>query len=367
MRVEVHTDPSAFDALRDEWAALLPRSAVDTLFLRPEWMATWWKVFGREGALRLMTVRDGDGSLLGVAPLFLAPVDADPRQPVPDLSYERPVPRPEATPHNTLLFVGGTEVSDYLDFVVDGAHAREVYRAIFDAVLREEGWEWIDLHCLPASSPTAAAFGELAREAGFGVQVVQEDVCPYIPLPRTWPEYLAVLGRKERHELRRKMARAARTTEVGVLEVGDTAALDGHLAAFVALHEASTPDKADFMRDPRMRRFFDLVARMALENGWLDLSFLTLDGKLAASIFCFRYAESVLVYNSGFDPRTWQSLSPGIVLFGLRIRKAIEEGRREFDFMQGNERYKYDLGGRDRPIYRLFVRRHGLSGAASVV
>ncbi|MCL6432552.1 MAG: GNAT family N-acetyltransferase [Anaerolineae bacterium] len=357
MHVEVHTDPSAFDALRDEWAALLPRSAVDTLFLRPEWLGTWWKVFGREGALRLMAVRDEGGNLLGVAPLFLASVEADARQPVPDLSYERPVPRPEATPHSTLLFVGGTEVSDYLDLVVDRAHAPEVHRAIFEAVLREEGWEWIDLHCLPASSPTVAAFRDLAREAGFEVQVVQEDVCPYIALPPTWSEYLALLGRKERHELRRKMARAARTAEVEVFEVTDGDALDRHLTAFIALHEASTPDKADFMRDPRMRRFFGLVASMALENGWLDLSFLTLDGKPAASIFCFRYAEVVLVYNSGFDPRTWQTLSPGIVLFGHRIRKAIEEGRREFDFMQGNERYKYDLGGRDRPIYRLFIRR----------
>ncbi|MDI7277938.1 MAG: GNAT family N-acetyltransferase [Anaerolineae bacterium] len=357
MRVELHRDPAAFDTLCEEWDALLARSAFDTLFLRPAWLGTWWQVFGREGALRIVTVRDGRGNLVGVAPLFLAPLMADARQPVPDLSYERPVPQPSATPHETLLFVGGTEVTDYLDFIVERTQAPEVYKALFAAVLEEGGWEWTDLHCLPDFSPTVATFGALARAAGLEVQVAQEDVCPFVTLPRTWPEYLAMLGGKERHELRRKMARAARTTRVEVLEAGDPAALEDHLQAFIALHEASTPDKADFMRDPRMRRFFDLVARMALENGWLDLSFLALDGRLAASIFCFRYGDAVLVYNSGFEPRAWQTLSPGIVLFGHRIRKAIEEGRREFDFMQGNERYKYDLGGRDRPIYRLFIRR----------
>ncbi|MGQ9681468.1 MAG: GNAT family N-acetyltransferase [Anaerolineae bacterium] len=358
MQVDLHTDPSIFDRLHSEWDDLLARAPFDTLFLRPAWLKAWWQVFGPDGALRLLTVRADDGRLLGVAPFFLADCLGDATEAVPNLSYERPVPTPAMSLHPTLLFVGGTEVSDYLDVVVDRQHAAAVCDAVWEAMVQQvRGWEWLDLHCLPPGSAMLQVLPEAARRSGLQVSVVQEDVCPTVELPDTWDAYLALLDKKDRHELRRKMRRAQETGEMRVLEARDPDTLDDLLAHFMALHQASTPDKADFMRDPRMKAFFATAARTALQNGWLDLSFLELGGRLAATFFCFRYNSSVLVYNSGFDPQAWPSLAPGVVLLGHRIRQAIEAGCRELDFLQGNERYKYDLGALDRPIYRIFARQ----------
>lgn len=358
MRVDLFTDPQAFHTLRAEWEDLLARSFCDALFMRPEWAAAWWQVFGPEGGLRLLAVRDGDGRLVGLAPLFLADVAADASQPLPELSFERPRPLPAATLHPTLLLVGGTEVSDYTDLVVDREQAPAAYAAIL-AALRERvtGWEWIDLHNLPETSPTAERMRGLAAGCGLRAEAGQEEVCPYIALPATWEEYLATLGKKERHELRRKMRNVEQAGDVRLVEVSGLAGLDEHMETFMALHEASTPDKAGFMQDPRMRRFFHLVARMAMENGWLDLSFLAIDGRLAAGLLCFRYGGAMLVYNSGCEPQAWPGLSPGIALLGYCIRRAIAAGLREFDFLQGSEPYKYDLGGRDRAVQRLLIRR----------
>lgn len=357
MQAELYTDPAAFGRLRQEWDDLLPRSHFDTLFLRSSWLEAWWQVFGPSGALRLLTVRDG-GRLVGIASFFVAEVLGDPAQPVPELSFERPVPRPGMVPQTTLLFVGGTEVSDYLDVIADRGCADRVYECIWQTLERElSGWAWLDLHCLPQGSPTLAAFTALARRAGLQVSVTQEDVCPTVVLPATWEGYLQLLSKKDRHELRRKMRRAEESGRMQIVQVQDEATLDAHLARFIALHAASTPDKAEFMRDPRMPRFFNAIAHRALENGWLDLTFLTLDDVPVATFFCFRYGEAFLVYNSGLDPHAWPKVAPGVVLLGERIRHAIESGCRVFDFLQGNERYKYDLGAQDRPIYRLFVRR----------
>lgn len=356
MQVQLYTTPQAFDTLRAEWEDLLARSPFDTLFLRPEWLAAWWQVFGPPGALRLVAVRDDGGRLVGLAPLFLAEVRADSSLPLPALSFERPLPGSEAPAHAALLLVGGTEVSDYLDFIVDPAQAPAVYEAI-GATLDAEvpGWEWLDLHNLPEGSPTPERLGALARARGLEVELGREDVCPYIALPESWEAYLATLSKKQRHELRRKMRNVEQAGRVCLLEAGDR--LDEQLETFMALHEASTPDKADFMRDPRMRRFFRLVAQTAAEGGWLDLSFLALDGEMAAALLCFRYRGAMLVYNSGCEPRAWPRLSPGIVLLGHRIRQAIEAGLREVDFLQGDERYKYDFGARDRVVQRLLIRR----------
>jgi len=83
------------------------------------------------------------------------------------------------------------------------------------------------------------------------------------------------------------------------------------------------------------------------------LTFLTVNGKPAATYLNFDYDNRILVYNSGLVPQTYAHLSPGIVLLAFNIQRAIDLGRREFDFLRGNEEYKYRMGGIDRPVMML--------------
>jgi CelD/BcsL family acetyltransferase involved in cellulose biosynthesis len=62
------------------------------------------------------------------------------------------------------------------------------------------------------------------------------------------------------------------------------------------------------------------------------------------------------VYNSGLNP-AYLSLSPGWVLLSHLIQWAIENDRKEFDFLRGDEKYKYRFGGVDRYIARLTISR----------
>ena len=69
-------------------------------------------------------------------------------------------------------------------------------------------------------------------------------------------------------------------------------------------------------------------------------------------MYQIRFAGSIHLYNSGYHP-DHAALAPGLVLLGFCLKKACLDGVREFDFLRGTERYKYDLGGVDRPVYRL--------------
>jgi CelD/BcsL family acetyltransferase involved in cellulose biosynthesis len=60
-----------------------------------------------------------------------------------------------------------------------------------------------------------------------------------------------------------------------------------------------------------------------------------------------------------------RSSAPGIVLFAERIRTAIARGFTAFDFMRGNESYKYRFGATDQPLYQLACP-HCLPGAGVV-
>ena len=49
----------------------------------------------------------------------------------------------------------------------------------------------------------------------------------------------------------------------------------------------------------------------------------------------------------------------GLLLHSLCLRDALERGYRYFDFLRGNEPYKYRLGGADHQLYRITLSRNG--------
>ena len=61
---------------------------------------------------------------------------------------------------------------------------------------------------------------------------------------------------------------------------------------FVALQQASREDKAEFMT-PEMRRFFNAMAQRMMDKGWLQLSFLTINGEKAAVAARLRVQEAL--------------------------------------------------------------------------
>jgi CelD/BcsL family acetyltransferase involved in cellulose biosynthesis len=118
---------------------------------------------------------------------------------------------------------------------------------------------------------------------------------------------------------------------------------------------AKEPEKAKFLTEA-MRRQMQLSCRAAFVNGWLQLAFLEVDGQKAAGYLNFDYLNRIWVYNSGIDQR-FLELSPGWVLLGYLLQWANENKRLEFDFMRGNEEYKYRFGAVDSFVVRAKVTR----------
>jgi CelD/BcsL family acetyltransferase involved in cellulose biosynthesis len=346
LELTLYRDEAIFDILRAEWNALLRRSQSDTIFLTWEWQATWWHYLGAlRGDLYVLAARR-DGRLIGILPLYLT---QDPGG-------------------KTLQVVGCIEVSDYLDLIVESGQEQDVYAAFLTWLAGPEApdWDLLDLCNQPAVSPAHVLLPEMARARGWLVDVLEEDVCPVITLPvipseagpdAGWEAYLATLDKKQRHEIRRKLRRMDREApgwRVRLVEGGSE--LPAAMDTFITLHRLSSPAKDTFMTE-QMQAFFRAMAQVLAERGWLQLSFLEIAGQPVASYLCFDYANEILVYNSGYDPQASSQLSPGWVLLAEIIRYAIARGRARFDFLQGNEEYKYRFGGVDTQVYRTLIRR----------
>ncbi len=325
MRLESHEDKAVFSLLREEWNRLLEESACNTLFLTWEWQRVWWEYLG-EGPLTLLTLRQGE-RLVGLAPFYL-------------------------TEGRDLRLVGGMEVSDYLDIIALRGQEREIWGAILDHLREEYPGRRLDLHNLPATSPTLELLPSLAVERGLAVEAEVEGVCPLMTLPESWEGYLQRLDRKERHELRRKVRRAQMEARVEWHTVDDGAVLSQEMEIFLELHRKSSPEKRRFMAPP-MRRFFLAMAEAIFRAGWLRLGFVIINGEKVASLLCFDYGDSILLYNSGYDPERYSALSPGLLATAYAIEEAIREAKKVFDFLRGDEDYKYRFGARDTKIYHL--------------
>jgi CelD/BcsL family acetyltransferase involved in cellulose biosynthesis len=335
MKIETYSDPEGFAALAAEWNPLLAQAYAHPLFMTLEWQRTWWEYLGK-GDLLVVAMREDDGELVGLAPLYRT-------------GEER---------IDTLELVGCVEVSDYLDIIAVAGRERQVYEALMDYLdgPGAPAWDAIQLCNLPESSPTPALLGEIARGREHQVMTYCEDVCPIITLLASWDEYLETLDKKQRHEIRRKLRRAESSAVVSWHIVDKADDLEAAVATFIDLHEKSSMEKQQFW-DARMRAFFKAIARIFLDRGWLQLSFLTIDGYQIAALLCFDYDNVIFVYNSGYDPARYAYLSPGIVLMSYCLQHAIALGRREFDFLQGDEEYKFRFGAVSTNVYRLCIAR----------
>jgi CelD/BcsL family acetyltransferase involved in cellulose biosynthesis len=257
--------------------------------------------------------------------------------------------------------VGCRDVSDYLDLVVEEGQENRVYAALLDYLTEEApDWDLLDLCNIPQASSTLVGLRDLARERGLQTLVEVEDVCPIIDLPADWEEYLMMLDKKQRHEVRRKLRRAEGGADTRFVIVGEEHDLQAEMETFVDLHQKSAPEKDAFM-DPQMQGFFFDVAESLQRQGWLQLALIEMDGQKAAALLNFDYENEILVYNSGYDPTQFRHLSPGIVVTSRCIEHAIELGRAKFDFLRGDEVYKYRFGARDTEIHRLLIGKPGVS------
>ncbi len=359
-------DPAAWDAL----AAASPWA---TPFSSWAFHRAWWDGYGANAHEETLVLVPADG-----------PDDADPVAIIPLMHRHEVEPRDlelhtairhgeglELTPvpaDAKALFFGASYHADYATILgapermAAAAEAFAEYCAAGGDPEHPQPWDAVDLRRLRTGDPALAAlseaFGRREMEQGWTLNVEPEEVCPVAALPEgaSMDEFLGTLGKKERHEIRRKVRRAEAAGEVRLEPSADLLA---DLPEFIDLHQRRWGDDGlfpDTEGGAQSRRFFERLFELAGGDGPLRLAFLTVGGRRVAACVSFDTGDACLYYNAGVDPDA-RELSPGVVMVERLVERAVERGARRIDFLRGNEPYKYEWGAADSPIWRLLVRR----------
>ncbi len=322
---------------KNEWNALMAKGVSHVPFLRYEYLQTWWSTRGggewpQDSTLAIILAHENE-SLMGIAPCFIA----------------------ERSGRKTLLLLGSVEICDYLDLLVKPQHSGAFTKGLIEYIRSElavkYGVQRVEFDNIPENSPTIKALKNAATECGLDASVTPLSQSPYISLNGDYEEYLASLDKKQRHEMRRKMRRLLELPQGSEWYIAsDPDKIESEIEEFLRLMSFDE-EKKRFLT-PAMKEQMRLSMLDAFTHKSLQLAFLTIGGQKAAAYLNFDYNNRIWVYNSGIDPQFFEH-SPGWVLLIHLLKWAIENGRFEFDFMRGNEDYKYKFGAIDRRVMQF--------------
>jgi CelD/BcsL family acetyltransferase involved in cellulose biosynthesis len=334
MKLQTIETIEEFVAQHDQWNALLESSTSNCVFLTHEWLSTWWKHLA-EGRLRILTARDR-GNLIGILPVAERPSQVT-----------RMMPR-------ILQFLGSGGIgSDYLDLIAVKGREDEV-AAAFAEHLHSRGL-MLQLSQLRGETALASMLANHLEQRAWTVAKKKLNVCPYIDLRgHTWASYLTTLGPNIRKNINRYLRNLPNTFDMRVDCAQKPAEAGRALDVAIELHKKrwDITGTSEAFNSDSVISFHREFAQLAAQRGWLRILILWLDGTAAAALYGLRYGPTFYFYQSGFDP-LYSKHSVGVATMGLAIKTAIEEGASEYDFLHGNEEYKFHWAHEVRDLNRL--------------
>lgn len=342
MTVTIVREAEAFRSLRSEWNALLTNSESDTIFLRWEWLYTWWEVYGEENKLFIVTVRK-DANLIGVAPLFVTN---------------------HALFFRKFKFLGANLVcSDYLDFILLKNQEEAILQEIIHCIIgHHEEWDLLELTDLPAASRQLPLLSALLPDHRRTCQT-SYTLCPYIDLSTTWDSIFSSFSPLLQNSIKRKIKKLGQSPEPHFVQLKDLEDCRHHFNNFLRINQLRLTGKK--IRSPFLDQHFLAFHRKILTKlcplGMATLSFLKIGQQYIAGLYQLVYNQRHYYYQSGFDP-DWQQLSPGTLLLHFCIKEAHTQKMKEFDFLQGDEDYKKNWTPKQRINCKITIYNRSLRG-----
>lgn len=337
------SDERSFDGLEQEWPSLVGASRAPSVFLTWEWVRTWWTVFGEEKELFVITFRDDESRLCGIAPLYRTRRGFGPFG------------------VNELRFIGfGEDVKpDYLGLIARAGTEDQIAAALCRYLEDAAGeWDTVRLTDIVGDMPYLESVARYYEARGCRIGLETSATCRYVSLPHSYDDYLTTLGRNLRYNIARRTKTLLKGFDAELFVWEEPSTVAEGIDELARLHRkrwAGRRGSRSFSSD-RYLRFHRAVAREFLEKGWLRLYGLRIEGRIVAALYCYHYMGKVYYYQSGFDP-DWYRYSTGLVLCAFALRRAIEEGAQEFDFLRGDHSYKEAWSQSSRTTRTLYLAK----------
>lgn len=335
-RATIIDDLNDWELIRKHWNDLLEKSASNNVFLTWEWLYSWAEYFlNDQRKLFIVVVYEGE-AIVGIAPWYLRKITKG------------------ICSIRQIEFIGTPEAgSDYLDVPIKRGREKEVTRFLYDFLIEEAAtrWDLMRLDDIPSNSLFMLHLLNRIRENGKYVSISEASFCPVAELPGTEEEYFAGLSSKRGQRLRQDLRTLNKQIAVDhVTFSSDNPGLP--LKDFIVLYSEKSGRSGDDLHR-LLRKFVD---RRGAES--IQIDFLAAGDSYVGGLLHLRYQDTLYLYLMAIDKTFNPKVSIGNLLVGLSICNAIRSGITCYDFLKGDEEYKFhwsNYGRRSSSI--LFAQR----------
>lgn len=342
--IQVIDTTEGLEALQDDWDRLLGHAESASIFSSWEWQYHWWKHYGKHRALRVLVVRNDD-KVLGILPLYV--------QSITFLQF---------LPLSVLRLVGtgGDTSPDYIGPLLEPGIEQEACLALSEFILHKlSDWDVLNFTDMPGDLRLVKILTDMCDRNGLSYDSNPNTIIPIIRLPATWEEYLSSRHKDYRYEVRKTRRKISETHAVNfhVWESHDR--LDEVIDRLITLHQLrwqQNHKQSTAFASPEYIAFHRDVIKSCFNRDWIRLYCLTLDTRIVAIYYCYRFKNEVLHFQSGFDP-AFEDYAPGHVLMGYAVEHAIKEGNKVFDLLKGQHPYKKKWANDSRETCDLSIYR----------
>jgi len=319
MRLSLVRDFEAFAALKDDWNRLLSESANGTVFLRHEWLSSWWLSYAGRAELNVLVLRRGE-RLVAAAPLMTR------------------MDRMRGLPARKVSFIGDPEwmVGDFI--ISTGAQGAV---GMFMEHILGMSWDVAELRNFPEESANIGPFTEAMESKLLNYHRVEGASSPYVKVTMPWKDFYAGRSTRFKKQIRNKLNKINKAGSVTVKRYS-TPEEAGRILPVVfdiGLKGWKHTIKNAISSTPGNRAFYRRLSSEMSALGLLDIWTLEFNGETVAFEYHVRHGERTHALVADFDER-YRNLSPGSILDFNIMQHIFEKGTAEYDMGCGDSFYK---------------------------
>lgn len=343
MYIRVIDDLSEFAAVRDDWDAVYAADPEAQFFLSWQWLSDWLACHKTVWFVLAAKRHETDDQYAAFLPMRMR------------TKFD------EKLGFFNQLYFAGDGFSDYTGILTQPEFEAEVVPAFAEYVKRRLSWARFTMDNLMMSEQRRRLFlapfdkvrfahtdiGYLDKRHG-----VDNGLCLSIDLPGDWDRYLETLSANNRQKIRR-LLRKVEASEDYRMTLASPETFERDLRMLLHFWRIKWEPRKGERTESILGRNFAMLMRCARSGTLMLPVFWHGDRPVAALAILVDPAKKALLFFIAGRDETYGEMPAGYLLQAFSIRHAISRGFTTYDFLKGDEPYKYLFAPKARRLRAL--------------
>ena len=338
--IQIINDFNELAKIKAKWNSLVLSSLHPNPFLSWEWLETWFEKNTKKTKIFVIVVKKSS-EIFGILPTRLTPIKISPKSSIYSLTWPG---------------TGNDLSPDYIGPIVKTGNEIETYHLLFSYLAELKSKliflslkdTYIPDHCINSIKN--------ALSEKYSLKISESAVCPYFKLPISYNDFIQNLSKNRRKKIRRISKKIENGNNVKFEIFAGRSEIE---KGFKIIREVSKETKYKAFDNTGFYNFhLSLAQKMSAQNS-SRIYVLRFENQPIAYIYGFLFKNKFFDYQTGFDYR-FRDFSPGHYILQEVIKKLIDENVSEYDFLKGDERYKYFYAETDRQLKHIAIYPEGM-------